>query len=293
MSTYIIKLILRNSSKSLSSFLSFVLLISGIFVLRFALGFGLILFIIFSFGLGELMLFHFLFILLCISLEVVGWHVGGPDLRLGSPRLLKVRFRWCLLLGLDFSYFLLDYDFGLALLDLLGGLLVDLCCIGSSLLNLKSLLGSGSVILDSLGLLCLFSFSFIFSINFLWSLFGFGIDLLLKFLDSLLLWELLKSLLLGLGSSSLLSVLSFFGLGSLISSLNSSLSGSLSSSKFSFSFVSGLGLLDNVLISSDFISHSLINDIFFSHFFLSSFFLSILGSFSCWLTGCLTSSFVD
>lgn len=81
MSTLIIKLILRNSFASISSLISFVLLIAGVFVLGLALGFGLILLVILSLGLGELMLFHiFLLILLSVSLKVMGWHVSGPDL---------------------------------------------------------------------------------------------------------------------------------------------------------------------------------------------------------------------
>jgi len=81
MSTLIIKLILRNSFASISSLISFVLLIAGVFVLGLALGFGLILLVILSLRLGELMLFHiFLLILLSESLEMMGWHVSGPDL---------------------------------------------------------------------------------------------------------------------------------------------------------------------------------------------------------------------
>merc|ERR1719152_219712 len=88
---------------------------------------------------------------LSVSLEVVGWHVGGPDLRWASPWLLELLGGWFLggdLLGFNLFF---DFNFFLTLLNFLSGLLHNLSGVSLSLFDIQGLLSGSGIILNLLG----------------------------------------------------------------------------------------------------------------------------------------------
>ena len=194
------------------------------------------------------MVLDVLSIFLGIALEVVLWHVGGPDFGWGAPWLLEVLSLWLLLsdlLGLDF---LGNFDLLLVFFDLDGGLLVLSLGLSDVLFILDLCLGGGSGILDLLSLLLGLSLSLVDSILLLWVELWSSLSLLLNFFLSLLFWELFElGFLSGNGSSLLLLSLSG-SLTSGISSLLSNLSGSLGGLEGSLSVISSLDLGDDILI---------------------------------------------